>query len=507
MGQRAGSTKEKRMKTGQRILERSILTLLVACSASTGGGPADEAAANRGQAHVSHPLTIATHCRDSIDSVYAVPSDLPPYAASHRGDVVRCARDRTFSVEEIETRLAADGFIDAEVRGPVRVYRVAYRTERLAGEEGLTSALVLLPDWPLTAAPPLVVFAHGLEGIDPECSVSKGDWTKAPYRRVGSLLALASYGYPIIAPDYAGFMPGSAPGGAFLSEDEAHSVLDGTRAVSKLLRPGATNDRVVLVGHSQGGHAVLSAQALAGSYGLTGRLAGVMAFAPNWIPAQTWGLAIARELGLNTTDDSSTLRLAMIYFYTHAELYDGPGSGLALFQSGKRSLVESYLAACPPTPSVVPLAALGRTASDFFEPAFVDSIGSCALGNDVACATEPAPTWLPRFRADRPRLDVQGADVVMWLGAEDEALTPELAQCGIDKINEDFSSAETTATFTVCGDRKAAHETVLSRNMSWAAQWIASQTGSAPEPAACAGRSELLPENGDLACSLPGNTD
>jgi hypothetical protein len=302
-------------------------------------------------------------------------------------------------------------------------------------------------------------------------------------------------------------MPGSTPGGVLLSEDEAHSVLDGTRAMSKLLKPGATSDQVVLVGHSQGGHAVLSAQALAGSYGLTGQLAGVMAFAIAWIPGQTPGLVISKALGLNTTDDAGSLRLAMFYFYTHAEVHDGPGSGLALFQPSKRSLVKAALSGCAASPSEVPLEALGRTSSDFFEPAFVDSIGSCVLGDEVACATDPAAAWLPRFRAARPRLDPRGADVVMWLGGEDPAVSSELAQCGIDKINADFSAPETTATYTLCGDRSAAHETILSRNMSWTAQWIAARTGGAPEPAPCAGRSELLPEVGELACPLPGNTE
>ncbi len=291
-----------------------------------------------------------------------------------------------------------------------------------------------------------------------------------------------------------------------LAEDEAHSVLDGTRAMSKLLERGATSDRVVLVGHSQGGHAVLSAQALAGTYGLAGQLAGVMTFAPAWFPGQTPGLVISKPLGLNTTDDSGSLRLAMAYFYTHAEVYDGPGSGLALFQPSKRSLVEMDLAACPATPTGVPLEALGRTTSDFFDPAFVDSIGTCILGDPAACATNPAATWLPRFLADRPRLDPQGADIVMWQGGADPG-TSDLAQCAIDKINADFSAPETTARYTLCGDRDAAHETILSRNMSWAAQWIASQTGSAPEPAPCAGRSELLPQDGELTCAIPGNTD
>lgn len=495
------------MKIDPWFVARSVLTLLVACGTSTGREPADDPAADREEAYLPHSRMLARQCRDDIDSVYAVPSDLPPYAASQRGDVVRCAKDRTFSVEEIETRLAADGFVDADVRGAVHVYRVAYRTDRLLGQEGLSSALVLLPDMPRTAAPPLIVFAHGWEGIDPACNVSKGDWTQAPFQRVGSLLALASYGYPVIAPDYAGFLPGSTPAGVMLAEDEAHSVLDGTRAMSKLLKPGATSDQVVLVGHSQGGHAVLSAQALAGSYGLSGQLAGVLAFAPMWIPGQTPGLIISNALGLNTTDDAGSLRLAMAYFYTHAEIYDGAGRGLALFQPNLRSRVQAELAACPSTPNVAPLEVLGKTTADFFEPAFVDSIGSCVLGSEEDCAKEPAAAWLPRFRADRPRLDARGTDVVMWLGAEDESIPPDLGQCAIDKINADFSAPDTTATFTLCGDRTAAHETILSRNMSWAAEWIASHTGDAPEPAPCAGRNEIVPADDVLECGLPGNAD
>jgi len=487
------------MPTSHHVLELSVLTLLGACAGATGSESANAYAD-------AHLLPMATPCSDSMDSVYEVPSNLPPFTATRRGDVVRCAPDRRFSVGQVEARLAADGFRDAEVRSAIRVYRVTYRTERLAGQEGLTSALLLLPDVPLTTAPPVIVFAHGLEGIDPACTVSRGDWTAAPYHRVGSMLALASYGYPVIAPDYAGFMPGSTPGGVSLAEDEAHSVLDGTRAMAKLLEPGATSDHVVLVGHSQGGHAVLSAQALAGSYGLRGRLRGVVAFASGWYPLKAAGLVIARDIGNNTTDDAGALRLAMTYFYTHAELYDGPGSGLALFQPSKRALVAADLGACPSTQSAT-LEALGNTASDFFEPAFVDSVGACALGDQAACAAEPAATWVPRFRADRPRLDAQGADILMWQGAEDQALPPELTQCGIDKINADFAAPDATASFTLCGDRSAGHETILSQNMSWTAQWIAWKTSNGPAPSACAGHSELLPQSGALTCLLPDNSD
>ena len=107
------------------------------------------------------------------------------------------------------------------------------------------------------------------------------------------------------------------------------------------------------------------------------------------------------------------------------------------------------------------------------------------------------------------RVVITGLGVVTPLGNSVDVFWDKLiaGECGIDKINADFSAPETTATFTLCGDRNAAHETILSRNMNWTAQWIAAKTGNAPEPTACAGRSELLPEDGQLECPLPGNTD
>ena len=77
-------------------------------------------------------------CTDSLDSVYMAPSDLPPYAASHRGDIVRCAKDRTFSVGQIETRLAADGF---GLVGGIGQYEHIWRMAYVRGPEGIIVAL------------------------------------------------------------------------------------------------------------------------------------------------------------------------------------------------------------------------------------------------------------------------------------------------------------------------------------------------------------------------------
>ena len=94
-------------------------------------------------------------------------------------------------------------------------------------------------------------------------------------------LPWAGLGYAVIVPDYAGLGNEGAQG--YLdNRDQAHSLLDGARALRKLLSPGALSSDILAVGFSQGGGAVLSAQALAKSYGADGELVGAIVFAPEW---------------------------------------------------------------------------------------------------------------------------------------------------------------------------------------------------------------------------------
>jgi hypothetical protein len=286
--------------------------------------------------------------------------------------------------------------------------------------------------------------------------------------------------------------------------------------MQKLLTPGGTSEEVVLVGHSHGGHAVLSAQALASSYGLAGRLAAVVSFAPAWLPARVWGAVLSPAAGFRVEDNSTLIALAMVYFNTHAELYDGPGSALQLYKPEKRAAIAKFFDPNLPcftggaegSPAIREgLLPIGATPSDFMEPAFLASIGACGITGDPNCAAEPAATWIARFRADRPASDPRGADILLWQGREDTTAA-SVAQCGIDKITADFAVAGATARFTFCGDREADHEGVLN-NMTWTARWIAARTLGATEPPACAGVEALqLDDGGTLACpAVPGNTD
>jgi pimeloyl-ACP methyl ester carboxylesterase len=390
----------------------------------------------------------------------------------------------------------------------VKLFRISYRTERLAGQADFATALVALPAKKDNATAnkqstpedddddedklnsgqraPLVVFAHGTAPYANGCASSKLDplqcsTTTDNDTELVSIIALATLGFPVIAPDYAGYVQGSRAPGYLFSEDEAHSVLDATRAMNKLRQKSV--EKVVLVGHSQGGHAVLSAQALAKSYGLAGKLVGVAAMAPFWAPAR-----VLAALGTETpyAEDPNAQAFIIEYFYTHAEVLDGAGQGALLFNKGVD--IGGQVSKCL-FPSdhcyFINKAELGL-ASKFFKPEFFSTVNSC--GKDIGkCSPNPlAVKWEKRFKADRPKLDRTGAPIVMWQGVFDFVVPAPFATCAYNKISNDLSG-NNAATFKFCGDLTADHDQILSHDLAWVTRWIAARAQGGPEPEQCFG--------------------
>src|SRR5262249_27853003 len=117
-----------------------------------------------------------------------------------------------------------------------------------------------------------------------------------------------------------------------------------TRAMAKLTGQAGS---YLLVGHSQGGHAVLAAQALAASYGHAGDLRAVVAFAPVWFPMTTF--ASIPLAGAPTSAVPDFYVFALYYFYGHGELWDGPGHGTDMIRADKRAQVRTMMTtSCDP---------------------------------------------------------------------------------------------------------------------------------------------------------------
>ncbi len=464
---------------------------LVACSSDPGpkGAVQPDAAVS--------PFAIA--CDDALTGFYDAPTGLPAFDRSRRGEVIKCGLDRAIAVTEIDAWLRKERFVGVTVKSAVKVYRIAFRTERLNGEGGVSGALVFVPEVPRQGPRSLVVTAHGTVGGGAACAPSRSGLLTAEHTDAtaahGMSLSLAALGHTVIAPDYAGYGFGGVVQW-LLSEDEAHSVLDATRAARKLIP--ALDRRNFLIGHSQGGHAVLSAHAHASTYGVEGELTAVAAMAPPWWVGKTYAAMLSPLAGLTTTKDAGALAYALLYFHGHAAAYDK--APLLPFRSDKRDAVAA-LANNECTQGILAgMPKLGESAADFFDPPFVEALGLCGVVD--ACDAELAKTWLPRFRADRPAVDPKGAPIVIWHGGKDDGVAVDRAQCGVDKLVRDGA----TSIVTACGDPEAGHDGIVERQMSWLDGWIDARVRGVDSPG-CTAFATLGPGGAAATCATPPTND
>jgi len=475
--------------------------LVVAC----GGGSStpDAAAPDAGPPVVD----LAQPCTDTTADVYTLPNGLPAWDGSQKGDIFRCAPDQWISATQANAIIAGDGYLGDPVPGGATIFRIAYRTERgvegnATPAEGHSAALLLIPDHP-RASNAVVVYVHGSAGIAPTCGTSRMDLSAADVVKPSvraSLLALAGDGWIVIAPDLAGFGYGD-PSGFDDSDDEAKSVLDATRAAKKILPPEMWPDKVVLIGHSMGGHAVLSADALAPTYGLDGNLVGVVGLAPFWVSNLAWAAVMSPAAGLDTSNAPYIFEYQLDYFYGHGELLDGPGHGLDLIQTAKQDQVKNIVTTMCLDDVATALPGLGTNASDYYDPTAAKALAQCAFTGD--CTGTPAPTWDPRFLADRPAIDTSGPPIALWFGGKDNTITPGYAQCTVERLAADLSGGGTTQV-TACTDPGAEHITVPQRNIGWVDAWIAAQVDGTTAPT-CTPLPD--PSAGGTACpGIPSNT-
>jgi pimeloyl-ACP methyl ester carboxylesterase len=444
--------------------------------------------------------TLAIACTDQVTDVHTVPSGLPAMDMTHRGDILKCAVTESLNADKVNSQITAynvgytTGTPATEPSG-FWSYRFSYRTLRNTPKsgtpaEGDSAAFLLIPEKPLAGAP-LVVFAHGSTGVAAKCAPSlldlSGDVQDQDYPV--NMLRLAGYGYTVVAPDYSGYIGGQPPG-YFNAEDEAHSVLDATRAAANLLP--TMPDKVVIVGHSQGGHAALSAQSFAKSYGMKGTLAGVAVFAPLWTSMALWAAGTTTSAGL-TTDDTSSVLYLMEYAYSAGALRGDTGDGLAVFQSAKQQAAKDTMLGGECYDSAK-LKALGSTPSDFFDTDYVGNVGLNCAANSFSpdCTMAPstpagdAPLWKARWAEDRPKLDDQSAPILVWYGGKDATVKPGWAECARERFASDLSSGGATTTVKFCFDPNAAHRDIIRGvDSDYVNQWISFVGGIGSDPGTC----------------------
>jgi acetyl esterase/lipase len=341
------------------------LLLLAACT----GGRTDRG----GPTGTNVPPTTAPE--RPPEEFYAVPDPLPP---GPPGALIR-----------------ALPIAGVSVLPDSRAWAILYHSRDFDGRDVAVSGLVVAP--PGATPPggrPVVVWGHGSTGLADRCAPSRMGVMDA---LGGSLGGLLQQGYVVVATDYQGLgTPGLARFAIGLSAGRA--VLDAARAARRL--DAGASGRVVLHGHSEGGHAVLWAAELARSYAPELQVVGVAASAPGAELAATMKAADSRPATLTSG--------AMLLVVAWSDAYRLPLD--VLTPAGRkavgrvRSTCLQELARAPATPAVRP--------SDLL-------------------TTPPWPALLAR---NTPGHAATPAPIFIAQGADDEVATPATSRALVQRL-------------------------------------------------------------------------
>src|SRR3954447_2733651 len=153
---------------------------------------------------------------------------------------------------------------------------VLYRSAGQDGKPIAVSGAVAVPRGkPPKGGWPILTWAHGTTGIADVCAPTRAPVAVSYVRRdLGDFLKA---GFAVVSTDYQGLgTPGTHQ--YLVGKEEGRSVLDIVRAARQL--DPRLGKRVVIAGHSQGGHAALWAAALAPKWTPEVEVRGTVAFAP-----------------------------------------------------------------------------------------------------------------------------------------------------------------------------------------------------------------------------------
>jgi pimeloyl-ACP methyl ester carboxylesterase len=371
------------------------------------------------------------------------------------------------------------------------VYRIQYRTTRGDGSAAVSSARVYLPQVPVVPEPPVVVAAHGTEGLAASCATSMNATSMEDLA-----LPWVALGYPVIAPDYAGLGTTGVQGYED-NRDTARSVVDAVAALRQFVdRP--LGQQVVIDGHSQGGGAALATQSLAASMGLRGTLAAVIAFAPEYFSrmgslgyvASLESAASTNPLTISTGVTKCTVATMMEYaYFANHVVGAAPTDGFPASDATKLGGAITSLCTVP-LGGAVQLDA--PHVADWTDGTFRGEFLACVngVGDGGTACTGAGAAFFGFLSQNLLPPDPAGAPVLVVQGLADTVMPPaEEAACNVDALQAGG------LTPTVCTDSAATHTDVVARNIAFGITWAQAIVAGTAAPACTA---SALP-----ACSQP----
>jgi len=280
-----------------------------------------------------------------------------------------------------------------------RAWRILYHSTDVDGKDTLVSGLVIAPVAPAADGSRTVVsWAHPTTGTAPRCAPSSGI---APFAFIEGLSDLLAAGHVVVATDYAG-MGIAGPPSFLIGAAEAANVLDVARA-ARLVEGIGAGDRVILWGHSQGGHASIFAAQRAASYAPELTIAGVAVAAP----ATNLGALLSADIG-----DVSGVTIGAYAFTAYAQAYSSrlPSDPLSTI------LTPAGAAAAP---GMAKLCLLGQNSE-------LHTIANPLIGSFVVGDPTTIPGWSGLLAENTPGETRLSMPLFVAQGAKDSLVRPDI---------------------------------------------------------------------------------
>lgn len=420
---------------------------------------------------VSAPVLPCTQTKAQVIAATAT-------GAEPLGARLACAFERTVNAMDVARLTPSAPPSPSEVD----LYLIAYRTTRRGNVAGASLARVYLPKTPKAGPLPIVALGHPSVGVADTCAV-----TNEVNGMFGFALPWASRGYAVIATDLAG-LGNAGTQGYVDNHDSAMSMLDSIRALRGFVPAGAFDQRSILIGYSQGGGAVLAAQSYEATYGSGGRIAAVVAVAPEFFTRlNSFGYVnmLRTPNALTVAQGYTKPVVAALRHYAWLENTLGPGRGIEAFPaSGAAGTVAAIESQC--------LIALGgwlpsnRTrVRDLMDDGLRTGFLACVDGPASPGCQGPGKQLYDGLVSDVMVGDPMGAKIMYLQGALDTVMpVAEEAACNVPAMRA------AGVPLTYCSDSVAAHSNIYDRNVELVRTWAEAAANNQPVPSCSAG---LLP--------------
>lgn len=340
-----------------------------------------------------------------------------------------------------------------------RAWRILYHSTDVHGADILVSGVVLAPNGPAPAGGRTIVsWGHPTTGAAERCAPSLN---VVPASLVGlidpfgieGLTDLLSAGYVVAATDYPG-MGAPGPDSYLVGTSEGNSVLDAARA-ARQISGTAANNRLLLWGHSQGGHAALFAAQDARRYAPDLNLLGVAVAAP----ATELGSLLKADIG-----DVSGVTIGAYAFQAYAGVYGATTPGATL----SSILTPAGVAA---TPGMNDLCLLTQNTE-------LHDIATPLIGGYLAADPTTTEPWASLLAQNTPGASAMPVPLYVAQGEADTLVRPQ--------DTADFARAQCAlgADVTYVSIAKTGHGLVAFRAMDTVLPWFAHLDRGTPLPAA-----------------------